>query len=345
MKRYFFFLTVAFSSFILHAQSKYQKEPFLTKPLTNETIKMVEAQTSGGSISITGVSSDARIEVYIAPNNRKDDLNKDEIQKRLDEKYDLNVSVVNNKLVATAKPKEKMRDWKNALSISFKVFVPQNVSSNLTTSGGSISLSNVSGSHDFTTSGGSLNVNGVSGKINGRTSGGSINLENSRDEIELTTSGGSITAKNSEGKLRLATSGGSVVLNDLKGDIKAATSGGGVSGKNIAGELSAFTSGGSIQFSDLACSLKTGTSGGSIAVSFATLGKYVKISNSAGNINVELPKGKGLDLNLSAMKIKTDHLENFNGKIDDEQIDGKLNGGGIPVSVKAGSGRIYLALK
>lgn len=345
MKRYFFFLALVLSGFILKAQNKYQKEPFLTKPLTSETIKAVEAQTSGGSISITGVSSNARIEVYIAPNNSRDDLSRDEIQKRLDEKYDLNVSVVNNKLIATAKPKEKMRDWKNALSISFKVFVPQNVSSNLTTSGGSISLKNVSGNHNFTTSGGSLNVDGVSGKIDGRTSGGSINLENSKDDIELTTSGGSINARNSEGNLKLITSGGSLLLDDLKGNIKATTSGGSVSGKNIEGELSAFTSGGSIQFSNLACSLETGTSGGNVAVSFTALGKYVKISNSAGNINVELPKGKGLDLNLSAMKIKTDHLENFNGKIDDEQIDGKLNGGGIPVSVKAGSGKIYLGLK
>lgn len=136
-----------------------------------------------------------------------------------------------------------------------------------------------------------------------------------------------------------------MLLDDLKGNIKATTSGGSVSGKNIEGELSAFTSGGSIHFSDLACSLETGTSGGNVDVAFTVLGKYVKISNSAGSIDVELPKGKGLDLDLSAMKIKTNHLENFNGKIDDEQINGKLNGGGIPVSIKAGSGRIYLALK
>ena len=345
MKRYFFFLSFVLSGFILNAQNQYEKEPFLTKSLTSETVKNVEVQTSGGSISVAGVSSNPRIEVYVSPNNSRDNLSKDEIQKRLDEKYDLNITVVNNKLVATAKTKEKMHDWKNALSISFKIFVSQNVSTDLTTSGGSISLSNVSGNHDFTTSGGSLNVDGVSGKVNGRTSGGSINLENSKDEIELTTSGGSINARNSEGKLKLVTSGGSLLLKDLKGDIKATTSGGSISGKNIEGELSAFTSGGSIQFNNLACSLETGTSGGNVNVSFTALGKYVKISNSAGSIDVELPKGKGLDLDLSAMKIKTDHLENFNGKIDDEKINGQLNGGGIPVSINAGSGRIYLALK
>jgi len=45
------------------------------------------------------------------------------------------------------------------------------------------------------------------------------------------------------------------------------------------------------------------------------------------------------------MKIKTDKMENFNGKVDDDEIEGKLNGGGIPVTVKAGSGRVYLSFR
>ena len=71
----------------------------------------------------------------------------------------------------------------------------------------------------------------------------------------------------------------------------------------------------------------------------------MKISNSAGNIVLELPKGKGMDLDLSGDRIKTDHLDNFNGKINDDEVNGKLNGGGVLVRVDAGSGRIYLGLK
>jgi hypothetical protein len=345
MKRLFLFLVSALQLVFLQAQNKYEKEPFLTRALTNESIKEVEVQTSGGSISVEGVSSNARIEVYVSSNNDKDNLSKEEIQKRLDEKYDLNIGVSNNKLTATSKPKEKIRDWKTALSISFKIYVPQNVSTQLTTSGGSIHLTRLSGSQEFTTSGGSLHLDGLSGKVNGRTSGGSIHLENSKDDIDLVTSGGSIHAKNTEGNIRLSTSGGSLELKGLKGTIKASTSGGSVLGKEIQGELIATTSGGSIQFADLACSLQTATSGGNIDVSFKELGSYVKISNSAGNIDLELPRSKGLDLKLSANRIKTDHFENFNGKVEDERVEGKLNGGGIPVTVMAGSGRINLVLK
>jgi hypothetical protein len=346
MKKYLLFLLLVSLQLLIKAQFKADKEPFMTKSLSNESVKNVEVQTSGGSISVSGVAaSEARIEVYVSPNNNKNDLSKEEIQKRLNDLYDLKISVANNKLTATAKSKERITDWKKSLNISFKVFVQKNVSTDLTTSGGSISLTNLSGNQNFSTSGGSLNVDNVSGKVDGRTSGGSINLENSKDDIELTTSGGSINAKNCDGKLRLSTSGGSLDLKDLKGDIRATTSGGSVMGKNVEGELIAHTSGGSIHLSDLSCSLETSTSGGNIDVSIKQLGKYVKISNSAGNIDLELPKGKGVDLDLSADKIKTDHLDNFNGKVDDDEVNGKLNGGGVLVRVNAGSGRIYLGLK
>jgi hypothetical protein len=344
MKKFLLLPVLACQMIGLNAQAKHDQEPFLTKTLST-SIKNVEAQTSGGSIAVSGISSNARIEVYISSNNMKDNLSKEEIQKRLDEKYDLKVEAANNKLTAIAKPKENMKDWKNGLSISFKIYVPQNVSTDLVTSGGSIQLSNLSGNQKFATSGGNLSVNGVSGKVNGKTSGGNIHLENSKDDIDLATSGGGIYAKNAEGKLKLTTSGGSLELIGLKGTIKAMTSGGSVSGKDIQGELVATTSGGNIEFSNLSCSLDVATSGGNIQVSMKGLGKYVKIVNSAGNIDLELPKGKGFDLNLEGSKIKTDQLGNFNGKMGEEKVQGKLNGGGIPVTVKSSGGKINLALK
>ena len=346
MKKYFLMVLIALVSLPVLAQFKSDKAPFLTKSFKNGSFTNAQVRTSGGSISVMGVeASEARVEVYIYSNNGKNDLSKDEIQQRLNEKYDLDISVVNNKLVATAKPKEKIKDWKKALSISFKVFAPKNISTDLSTSGGSISLNNLSGSQDFSTSGGSLDIDNVSGKMKGRTSGGSINLENSKDEIDLATSGGSIEASNCDGNLKLSTSGGSLSLKDLKGDIRATTSGGSVNGKNIGGELLAHTSGGSVHLKDLSCSVETSTSGGNIYVSIKEFGKYVTIRNSSGNVELELPKGKGVDLSLEADKIKTDRMENFNGKMNEDEVEGKLNGGGIPVKVKAGSGKIFLALK
>jgi hypothetical protein len=345
MKKFLFL--VAFFSQVCFAvaQNKFDKEPYLTKSLSAESIKSIEARTSGGSISVAGGStSDARIEVYVSPSNSSSSMTKEELKQRLEELYNLDVSVSNGKLTAIARSKQQIKDWKKALSIAFKIYVPQNVSTDLNTSGGSINLTNLSGRQKFATSGGSLNMDKLSGQVDGRTSGGSIDVQNSKDDIHLVTSGGSITASHCTGKLELKTSGGSLDLSNLKGSIDAETSGGSINGKTIEGELEASTSGGSVHLKDIKSSLKTSTSGGNITVEITQLGKYVKIENSAGDVSITLPKTKGLDLDLSGRMGDTS-FENFDGKMDENGVKGKLNGGGIPVTIDASSGRIKMQLK
>ena len=87
MKKVFLILMISFTGSILMAQNNKMPDPFLTKSLSGEMVKMVEAQTSGGNISVESVAADkARVEVFIgASNTDKNPLSKDEIQKRLDE--------------------------------------------------------------------------------------------------------------------------------------------------------------------------------------------------------------------------------------------------------------------
>ena len=219
MKKISLFLAMFIFAALLKAQAQWDKQPFFTNLLAGESINSLESKTTGGNISVSATSqSESRVEVFVTPNNGKaNSLSKEEIQKRLDEEYELSVTVVNNKVVAIAKPKDRNMNWKKALNISFAVFITKNVSSDLTTSGGNIKLSGISGTQDFTTSGGNLDVDNLSGKITGRTSGGNIHLSGSKDEIELTTSGGNIHAENSDGKMKLVTSGGSLKLKNLKG--------------------------------------------------------------------------------------------------------------------------------
>ena len=346
MKKLPILLTLALQSLVVFAQGDGNKVPYQTKSLAGDQVNNVEIRTSGGAIEVFGGNdATARVEVYISGNNGTS-LSKEEIQKRLQQDYDLSISVANHMVSAIAKFKNGIH-WNknNALNISFKVFVGKEVSTSLKTSGGSISLSNLTGEENFETSGGSLHVDGLGGKINGSTSGGSIHLSNSKDDITLETSGGSIEASQSSGNIILQTSGGSLKLNDLSGTIKAQTSGGSIDGSSIEGELVAETSGGSIHLFNLSCSLETSTSGGQIDVAISNPGKYVKISNSGGNIHLELPANKGMDLKLSGNKIKVNTLNNFSGSTGENSITGKLNGGGIPIQVDASSGRIELILK
>jgi hypothetical protein len=340
MKTYIILLLLACQGVIAAGQDK---TPYLTKSLSGSAIKHVFVNTSGGSITVSGdKGQQPRVEVYVT-NNMGFSPSNDEIKKRLADDYSLDISVNGGELHALAKSKHNGNwDWRRSLNISFKIYVPKEVATNLETSGGSIHMDNLSGEERFNTSGGSLHLDQLTGNIHGRTSGGSIQVSNSGENIDLETSGGSIHANNCKGTIKLGTSGGSLHLEELSGKIDATTSGGSVSANNIKGELRTGTSGGSVNLSALACSLDTYTSGGSMHVQLSQLGKFVKIDVSGGHVDLQLPN-KGLDLNIHGNKVTAELGSSFSGTKDKDRIEGKLNGGGVPVDVNGG-GRVNLTL-
>jgi DUF4097 and DUF4098 domain-containing protein YvlB len=327
------------------AQSS-SETPYLTKSFSGGSIRDAEVETSGGGIQVTGVDpSQARVEVFVSANGMHS-LSAGEIKERLEKYYTVVISLDGGKLYVSAKTKGELSNFWNsgrALNISFHVFVPQAVSTRLSTSGGGIHLKNLSGTENFETSGGGLHIEDVNGKIHGRTSGGGIEVSNARNDIDLATSGGGIRADHCTGNIILSTSGGSLDLTDLSGNVQAETSRGGKHGDRISGDLSAQTSGGGIRLSGLSCTLDASTSGGSVDVSMTAIGKSIRLNTSAGNIALRLPSGKGLDLTLDADKIETSNLGAFNGVTEREHMKGSVNGGGIPVRLEASSGRISVA--
>jgi hypothetical protein len=335
MKKLVALLLVAFVS----ANVVAQNQPYITKSFSGNNINHIVSETSGGNITVEA-STSPRVDVYVNKNGKTKNLSDEEIKSRIEKDYDLRIDVANGTLTATAKPKHSLTNWNNALSISFHIYSPANVSSKLRTSGGNIKLSGLLGNQDFATSGGNLELSNLSGDIKGRTSGGNITVDNCKDQINLATSGGNISGRNSSGEIRLSTSGGSILLNDLNGTINASTSGGNIQGNNVDGELAASTSGGNVSLDKLSCSVKASTSGGNLSVSIQTPGKYVILKNSAGRVHLSIPKNTPMDLNLSALRISTQNLQNFSGSNNKEEIKGKVNGGGIPVTVQSSGGNV-----
>lgn len=310
MKKILFVVVCGLQVLGVAAQSSGQT-PYMQKSFSRESVKQLESATSGGNISVFGqASGEARVEVYVQPDNGRDgSLSKEEIKQRLDEQFDLTVAVEGNTLKAIAKHKEHENNWRRGLSISFRIYVPEAVSTHLRTSGGNIDLKDLSGTEDFRTSGG--------------------NMEASR----------------CEGTITLATSGGNVGLRSVKGEIHATTSGGEISGDEIAGELRASTSGGNVHLDNLSCSLAASTSGGNIDVNLRTMGKYLDLSNSSGDISVVLPAGQGMDLKVTGERVHTGKLNNFNGDVDERSVAGTLNGGGIPVKVSGNGGNVQVSFR
>ncbi|MGZ3872760.1 MAG: DUF4097 family beta strand repeat-containing protein [Mucilaginibacter sp.] len=340
MKAYLTLFIVACQSVAALAQDNDNK-PYLTKLLTNDAINSVVVTTSGGGIEVSGRTGETpRVEVYIKGNNGRE-LSKEEIEKRLASDYEMNISVNGHELNAVVKTKHNFSNWRRSMSISFKIYVPQQVSTNLRTSGGGIRLDNIKGNERFSTSGGGLQIDKLTGTIYGRTSGGGIEVFNSGDDIDLNTSGGGIIAKNCSGKIKLITSGGGLELENLKGNIVAHTSGGGVEGSNIQGELVTGTSGGSIDLRRMNCSLDASTSGGSLNAQMTHVGKYLRLNASSGNVDIELPAKQGFDLDLRGQSVNhRPSAISFSGDWARSHVNGSVNGGGIPVDARASSGDV-----
>jgi len=145
--------------------------------------------------------------------------------------------VSNNQLIASVKQKHLINmNWKKSVSVSFAAYLPVHVTTELETSGGSISLSSLDGTHSFRTSGGSISVDNVNGKMKGRGSGGSISyyafLERYRScykrwQHPCKRLHGRYQAENIRrlfgnwmvltGRSRLKTSGGSINADEYKG--------------------------------------------------------------------------------------------------------------------------------
>lgn len=316
---------------------------YMSKDFSETSLNALNVKTSGGAISVEGNrSSGVRVEMYVQGTNWNGrEISDEELEDRLKE-YTLTIRREGNTVVAKAEPKNRTNfNWKNGLSISFRVLTPKNITTTLVTSGGSIRLASLTGNQTFTTSGGSIKVKELKGTITGRTSGGSIEAMDCTDEIDLMTSGGSIKAEAMTGTIRLKTSGGSISLAELDGSIEAITSGGGIRADKIRGALDARTSGGSIRMQNLAASVTARTSTGSIEADFDVLGEFVTLSTSAGSVRVNMPLNKGMNLDLRGNKVSIP-LRNFSGNEEKDRVQGSMNGGGIPIKLTASSGSVYV---
>ena len=326
MKKIFVLLlfSILLSANLCKVYTKSQeKPPFMIRTFTSSSIKEVEAITSGGSLTLTGdAGSKATVELYVS----RDDWSMEKIKQVLEENYTIDIKVEKGKLYALAKQKKNIFNGnQQGLSISFKISVPKQVNSNLQTSGGSIQISNLSGSQNFKTSGGSLLIQNISGSIVGLTSGGSI------------------TAKDCSGKIELNTSGGSINLNKLSGNISASTSGGSVTATDINGTIKTGTSGGSVRLSGISGNVDAITSGGSLEVKINSVKDYVKLSNS-GNISLTLPGGNGYNLNVKANNIETSGIKDFSGKMEKQILEGTVSRGGAEINLKS-SQRVRLSFE
>lgn len=217
--------------------------------------------------------------------------------------------------------------WSNGLDVKFDISVPTNFDVDLRTSGGDISIADLTGDVEAATSGGDLNLGRVDGVVRVRTSGG---------DVELKDVTGDVVAK---------TSGGDVTIGRVGGRVEAKTSGGDIEVRGAGADLEVSTSGGDIDLFDVEGSVRAGTSGGDISARLLrSPNEECRLTTSGGSIDLYLAPGVSLEINASSSggRVSSDvpvTITEMDGK---SRISGSINGGGATMTMRTSSGSIRI---
>jgi hypothetical protein len=284
-------------------------ERTVEKTFTVQPGGTLRAETSGGAIKVDPGAGNTVTVVVKQRIAAATDAEADEILKNLT----LTLEQQGNDVVAIAKYEgERTSSWFHfgswpPVQCEFIITVPATYNVDLKTSGGGISVGDLTGAVAARTSGGGLHFGRITGTVDGHTSGGGISL------AECT------------GDVKVHTSGGGIHLGPVGGNAEVHTSGGGISIKGIAGIVKAHTSGGPID------------------VAFAgPLKGDCEFSTSGGGITVRVdPKSDfNLDARTSGGGVRCEVPLTVVGEIKSSHVSGKVNAGGHELKLRTSGGGI-----
>ena len=196
---------------------------------------------------------------------------------------------------------------------------------------------------DILTAGGAIRLSGTRRQANLRTSGGSLTIENLSADLDGDTSGGSVHVRDVTGNARVRTSGGSIEAARIHGSLDADTSGGSVRIESVSGNVKAHSSGGPIRIFEAAGRVDADTSGGGVEIAFAKgNGQGGRIESSGGGITVSLDPAVHLEIDAHADRIDSDLPLTVSGGISRESLHGTLNGGGPSLRLETSGGSVRI---
>jgi len=286
-------------------------ERTVEKTFTVQPGGMLSIETQGGDIRVQ-TSADPIVKVVAREKIRaSSDAEADEILKKLT----LAIEQQADGVAASARY-EKMPSgfhWGSwpPVQVDFTVTVPASYNVTLKTSGGDVTVGDLTGKVHARTSGGSITLGRITGDIDAGTSGGDMRLAEGLATVKLSTSGGNIRVGRAVGPADLDTSGGDIEIKSVENTLHAATSGGDVSA-GIAGTLKG--------------DCRLGTSGGRVHV---TVGKGVAFDLDAST--------SGGDVEATGLTITIEK-----GGAGRSRLAGKVNGGGPLLRLRSSGGDIVV---
>jgi len=294
----------------ISAQAKIER--VVEKMFTVQPGGLLKVETQGGNIRVE--TSNGAVVKVVAKEQIKasSESEADELLKKLT----LDIEQDSGGVTATAKYEQRLPgfNWGSwpPVQVSFVVTVPANYNVSVKTSGGNVSVGDLSGKVYARTSGGNISLGKISGDVDANTSGGDVRLEEGLAEVKLGTSGGNISVDRAVGVSDLDTSGGDIKIGVVENTLHASTSGGNVSAglvgplkgdcvlstsggrvratvdKGVAFDLDASTSGGEVEAAGLTITIEKGGSGRSrLAGKVNGGGPLLRLRSSGGDIVIK----------------------------------------------------------
>lgn len=170
--------------------------------------------------------------------------------------------------------------------------------------------------------------------LQARTSDGALLVNGVSGNLQLRTSDGSLTAGDVSGALSLTSSDGSIQVHDASGTVESHSSDGSV---HIAGKFSGVQVKGSDGAMDIA--LEPGS----------RLTRASSIEASDGSVAIHLPRSLAADLEVHTGdgNVQCDlplSMDGYNSAITGKKgLRGKLNGGGVPLTIHTQDGSVIIS--
>lgn len=258
---------------------------------------------------IKALGSDGdKIEVYYMV--RKEDQLQTITFEELEEYFTIDIQEYSDGIKMEVKPtiKNSSMFGNSQYRVSFYILTPKTITCTLNSVDGDISVKTLKGEQDFSTVDGDIKFSEIIGNVTAKTTDGDIKLSKVKGNIELHTTDGDIE------------------INGVIGNIMAKTTDGDVSIKLTKGEINIVAI------------------DGDISAEIAELSSPVTISTTDGDIHTLLPDNSSFNILVKGDDIKN-NFKNFVGKVDDDFMEGSVNGGGQLVKLTTGDGDINIDFK
>ena len=195
---------------------------------------------------------------------------------------------------------------------------------------------------DLRTTAGPVRVEGTRGALRIRSDDGDVELRDHVGDAKVRVVAGSALALEIDGDLEVKTAEGSLEIAGVTGELRARTTLGSIDIERVGGAVAARAAEGDVDLRSVAGPIEVRTGKGTIRAGFRGDPRGA-LETVDGEIDVSFPTAAAADLDARGARLELGAGVAFEGEHAEGRAVGALGGGGAPLWLRAGAGRIRLS--